>query len=70
MARLACLPCLEPSLVFWYDTPHGGVLWRDPTRGGAAVTCKRGISACVLMAVTAYVGTPHIPKGVVRARGR
>ena len=23
MARLAFLPCLEPSLVFWYDTQHG-----------------------------------------------
>jgi hypothetical protein len=42
MARLAFLPCMEPSLVFWYDTQHGGVLWRDPTRGGAAVTCNEG----------------------------
>ena len=24
MARLAFLPCLEPSLVFWYDTQYGG----------------------------------------------
>ena len=23
MARLAFLPCMEPSLVFWYDTQHG-----------------------------------------------
>jgi len=49
MACLACLPCMEPSLVFWYDTHTGAVLWSDPTRGGAAVMVNEGSirHACV-----------------------
>jgi len=23
VACLLCLPCLEPSVAFWYDTRHG-----------------------------------------------
>ena len=71
MARLACLPCLEPSLVFWYDTQHGGVLWRAPTRGGAAVTCNEGdIRHACEWPSRHTEGLRTSPKGVVKERGR
>jgi hypothetical protein len=35
MAHCPSLPCMEPSLVFWYDKHTEYVLWSDPTRGGA-----------------------------------
>ena len=40
MARFACLPCRDPLWCSGRIRRTGGVLWSDPTRGGAAVTCK------------------------------